>query len=275
VSCKSPIQWYGGKSPLLKHLLPLIPPHRCYVEPFGGAAWLLFAKEPAPVEVYNDIDGGLVRFFRVFRDPEKFFRFWTLACLTPYAREEFERCRDSWEDEEDDVIMAWRWFVAVQQSISVGMRSWSYGRGKKRAMSWRGILKRLWECHERFRMVQVEHLDALDCIERYDTPDTLFYADPPYPLSARSGSRSYRFEMTDEQHVALRDLLMRVKGMVILSMMPNKIYSPLRRAGWTGKRVRVATTACVVEKGSKRKRRIEEIWLNPLAVERLEQGGGG
>lgn len=53
-----PFKWLGGKSKLVRKLLPLLPPHRVYVEAFGGAAALLLAKPPSPVEVFNDIDWG-------------------------------------------------------------------------------------------------------------------------------------------------------------------------------------------------------------------------
>ena len=71
---------------MVKKLLPLIPRHRIYVEPFGGGASLLFAKAPAPVEVYNDVDSGLVHFFRVLRDPEKSQDFTTWLLLQKSAR---------------------------------------------------------------------------------------------------------------------------------------------------------------------------------------------
>ena len=65
----SPIRWYGGKGNFVQHLLPCIPPHKCYAEVFGGGGSLLFAKERSPVEIYNDIDGDVVTFFRLFHDP--------------------------------------------------------------------------------------------------------------------------------------------------------------------------------------------------------------
>lgn len=57
---RSPIWWFGGKGNMVAKLLPLIPPHRTYVEPYGGGASLLFAKNPSPVEVYNDLNQAVV-----------------------------------------------------------------------------------------------------------------------------------------------------------------------------------------------------------------------
>ncbi len=67
---RSPILWFGGKGNMVAKILPLFPPHRIYVEPFGGGASLLMAKAPAPVEVYNDLDSGLVNLFRVLTAAE-------------------------------------------------------------------------------------------------------------------------------------------------------------------------------------------------------------
>jgi len=88
---------------------------------------LLIAKEPSPIEIYNDLDSGLVNFFRVLRDKEKFRQFYEQVCLIPYSREEFYYCRDAWEKEEDDVMRAVKWFVAARQSFSgVFGQGWSF-----------------------------------------------------------------------------------------------------------------------------------------------------
>ena len=56
------IPWLGGKRRLAYRLIPLFPPHECYVELFCGGSALYFLRPvPAPVEVLNDINGELVK----------------------------------------------------------------------------------------------------------------------------------------------------------------------------------------------------------------------
>ena len=68
---KSPVNRMGGKYYLTGWLCQHIPGHRLYCEPFCGAGHLLFDKRPSPVEVLNDVDGHLIGFFQVIKDPEK------------------------------------------------------------------------------------------------------------------------------------------------------------------------------------------------------------
>ena len=64
----TPFVWLGGKSRMVGTIIPLLPPHITYVEPFGGAANILLSKKPSTVEVYNDFSGLLVNFFRVLQN---------------------------------------------------------------------------------------------------------------------------------------------------------------------------------------------------------------
>jgi len=124
---RSPIQYFGGKGNFVKKILPFIPRHRVYVEVFGGGASLLFAKEPSPVEVYNDIWSDVVNFFRVLRDDGIFKKFYNFVINTPYSREEFYWCNEHYNETKDDVEKAWVFFVLIRQSFSGGFaNSWSY-----------------------------------------------------------------------------------------------------------------------------------------------------
>lgn len=64
---KTPITYYGGKQKMAGHILPLIPEHFTYVEPFFGGGAIFFAKPPSPAEVVNDINHRLVNFYKVLK----------------------------------------------------------------------------------------------------------------------------------------------------------------------------------------------------------------
>jgi len=274
---RAPFRWYGGKHYMVNKLLPLIPKHHTYVEVFGGAANLLLAKEPSAVEVYNDIDSGLVNFFRVIRDKDKFKRFYEQVMLIPYSREEFYYCRDTWRDEEDDILRAVKWFVAARQSFSglLGV-SWGYdviGSSKGMAQSvsgWFSSIELLPEVSERFLRVQIEHNDFRKILKAYDTEETFFYLDPPYVLETRK-CKAYEHEMSLKDHEDLVDLLLHIKGKAMLSGYDHELYKPLEEAGWT-KLVfearcwvagRTRATKYIYNDSNKHKlKRKECVWLN-------------
>jgi len=233
--------------------------------------------------VYNDIDEGLVNFFRVLRDPEKFGKFYARAVLSPYSKTEY---RDgTWQGCEDDIERAYRWFVAIRMSFSGAIRGgWSFNitksrRGMAGAVSrWLSILEELPTIHERFRQVQVEQLDFREVIPKYDTVNTFFYLDPPYLLETRKATKLYNYEMTTEDHKDLVEILLGVKGMVMLSGYINKLYEELERRGWERKDFETICYAVgktrytnILGEGSARQKvpRIESIWLNPQLIERL------
>ncbi|HPS01384.1 MAG TPA: DNA adenine methylase, partial [Candidatus Sumerlaeota bacterium] len=125
---KSPVVWMGGKSRIMKHLLPLIPEHKRYVEVFGGSGALLFTKDPliSEIEVYNDLDGGLVHFFRTLRNKEQFAELERLCSLTVYSREEWVNARDALDAETDPVQRAFLWYVVNRMSFG-GRHGGSWG----------------------------------------------------------------------------------------------------------------------------------------------------
>jgi DNA adenine methylase len=275
---RSPIRYFGGKGNMVKKLLKLIPPHRIYVEVFGGGASLLFAKEPSPVEVYNDINSDLVNFFRVLRDPEKFEQFYRKAVLTPYSREEYCFCRETFRECQDDIERAYRFFVVARMSFS-GHHGWSFTvtqscRGMVGSVSrWLSCLDSLPDIHARLMRVQIEHDDFRKIIPRYDTPGTFFYLDPPYVPDTRRSGR-YTYEMTLDDYRELVEMLLALKGKAMLSGYKHEVYEPLERAGW--QRIDYETacyaaahtrdTGILGEGAAKTKQpRVESVWLSPNA----------
>lgn len=275
---------------MLSKLVPLVDayPHHIYVEPFGGGASVLIAKKPAPVEVYNDVDSGLVNFFRVLADPKKFEQFYRRVAVLPYSRELYYECRDTWQTEEDEVERAVKWFVVARQSFAGCFGAdWGYHvftsrRGMALSTSrWLSAIDRLPEIHARLARVQIEHDDFRKIFPRYDSPRTLFYCDPPYVWSTRK-SGEYEHELSDEDHRELVEILLTLQGAVILSGYPNDIYKPLEEAGWL--RIDWKTACCAAGRtrftglqgpgaAKEKQPRVESAWLCPKVQARLREVG--
>lgn len=220
--------WYGGKYSHLEWLLDLLPSAHHYCEPFGGSAAVLLNREPAPVETYNDIDGEVVNFFRVLRDQKDELLY--AIGMTPFSRDEFvEAIRTNGNGHDlPPLERARRFFVRARQvrtglaqTASVGR--WANCRQTSRAgmagavSRWLGSVEGLEWIATRLLRVQIENDAAIAVIQRYDSPDTLFYCDPPYPHDSRGDSKAYQYEMTDLEHMQLHEVLSQVEGKVAIS----------------------------------------------------------
>ena len=173
--------FYGGKRYIVPHLLKLMPPHKLYVELFGGGAALLFSKPPSPIEVYNDIDSNLVNLFRVLRDDKLFPIFLHKLKWTLYSREEWRRARKSYRFPNNPVERAVRFFITVRQSFSKQGTSWAYGiEAKNMARAYFKFIKELDYFHQRLENVQIENLDWYDCLKKYNIRDSFFYCLEPH-----------------------------------------------------------------------------------------------
>jgi DNA adenine methylase len=263
--------WYGGKYSHLDWLLPLLPETTHYCEPFGGSAAVLLNRKPAPVETYNDIDGEVVNFFRVLRDRQE--ELIQAIGLTPFSREEFRIAAEESPEGLSDLERARRFFVRARQvrtglaqTASVGR--WAHCKLTSRAgmagavSRWLGSVEGLSEIVQRLLRVQIEQGPALEVIKRYDSAETLFYCDPPYPHDSRSDVNAYGFEMTDREHRELADVLHNVQGKVAISSyhcrLMDELYgdwayieSPPKKAHSTNTR-----------SDNKKRDRIEVLWVN-------------
>jgi len=272
-----PIPWYGGKYELAQKLIPFIPKHHSYIEVFAGGAGVFWAKDRSEMEVLNDLDSGLVNFYRVVRNPLKFAQFRSLVEMCPYSREEFNHCKKTWRGCDDDIDRAARWFVVARQSFNAVFGG-SWKRETKRSArgmcaevsSYLSAVEKLPEIHERLTGVQVENRDFRKVLLEYDSQDAVFYLDPPYIKDTRRAPKVYEHEMTDDDHYDMVGLLLGLKGKAILSGYAHPIYGPLECAGW--KRIdyevncRTAVKAISqsgVDKETARKKmaRTETVWL--------------
>jgi len=289
---RAPIQWFGGKGAMVAKLRKFLTiPHTTYVEVFGGAASLLFDKDPTGIaEVYNDLDGRLVNFFRVLRDPNLFAAFQRRVESAPFAKLEkdgamcLSRC-----PAVDQGVQAAAFFTLARQSFGGLLEKSSWGAsvasltaGQAQASAgWMNTINRLPEVSARLRRVQIDNADFRQVIAHYDRPETLFYLDPPYvPETRRAGG--YACELTDDDHRDLLRLIKGVKGMVMLSGYPSELYdrelSRWRRDEFNVKTKAQGNTRAIGNQGKggladRRFDRIEAVWFNPRLAQRLKKAG--
>lgn len=234
--------WYGGKYSHLDWLLPLLPPSQHFCDVFGGSAAVLINREPSPVETYNDLHSEVVNFFRVLRDQKE-----TLVeaiGLTPFSREELAIASQRQTEGVSELERARRFFVCARQ-VRTGLAQtssagrWAHCLLTSRAnmagavSRWLGSNEDLSLIAQRLLRVQIENAPALEVISRYDSSETLFYCDPPYPHTSRGDSKAYAHEMSDEDHRRLAKTLRETRGKVALSSyrcaLMDELYSDWNR----------------------------------------------
>jgi len=268
------LRYHGGKFRLAPWVLRHFPPHKIYTEAFGGAAGVLLRKPRSYAEVYNDLDGEIVNFFRVLRDDTQRARLIELLALTPYARSEFDA---AWEPADDPVEQARRTAIRAGMGFgsagatkeSTGFRSDVLRAYTTSMMDWARYPDALRAVGERFAGVLLEHRPAVDLLKHYDGADVLHFVDPPYVHSARKmRQRCYRHEMTDSQHLELLELLDRLEGMVLLCGYDSDIYAG-RLRGWAQHR-----TEAPISAGRGTALRTEVLWLNPACQAALDRCTG-
>jgi len=272
----APFRYFGGKGNLVKQIVPLLPKGKVYVEPFCGAASVYWHLPDGayPNVVLNDIDQNIYNLFKVLQDRKLFEDFWHKVVWTPYSLDMF---RDAMNyDSDDPVHRAWAFYVRQNQGFGGKAKSesecyWGKTFVSARNMadtsnSWRGRMKLLIWWHDRLTKVQIDNRDALQVIEYWDTSETVFYVDPPYMQETRK-SGEYEYEIDNNYHKKLLELLKNIKGKVVLSGYNSDLYNDML-SDWqkieihtychAAGRVRTSNLLC---KGNAPKR-TEVIWMN-------------
>lgn len=231
------LKYPGAKWSLAERIISRFPEHHSYLEPFFGSGAVLFNKPRSHIETVNDLDGSVVNLFRCIReDPERLAH---EVYFTPYSRETFE-AGYSEEPEADPFRRALRFLARCNQGYGyrtnenrVGWKNDVAARERAYAAKyWTELPEIILQAAERLRGVQIECRPALEIIRRFNFPNVLIYADPPYVLSSRSGGKKqYRHEMRDEDHAALLEALNAHRGPVLLSGYASPLYER-RLNGW-------------------------------------------
>lgn len=251
---KAVLKYPGAKNRVAPWICGYIPKHRNYVEPFLGSGAVFFNKEPAYLEILNDMDGDVVNFFRVLReDWEELAR---RISLTPYSREEYG---NAYLDKGDDCIERARKFaVKCWQGFGCGNR---YKNGYRRgigetspnpAKAWKELPETLRYAADRLKNAQIESTDAIRLIEGMKGSNTFIYCDPPYLQDTRK-KYLYNYEMDDSDHKRLLESILKSDCKIMISGYENELYTKML-SGWN-KAYKNTTAECSVK-------RTETIWFN-------------
>lgn len=257
---KPPLTYFGGKQKLAKHILPLIPKHNLYCEPFFGGGAIFFAKQPSEIEVINDSNGDLINFYSVVKNNYKELEREIKATL--HSRQHHQAAKIVLEYPQlfNDDKRAWAIWVLANESYSSRLDAqWGYDRQRNTSA------KRL--CHKReyftneyakrLEKTEIENTDALNVIETRDSQQSFFYCDPPYFNSSMGHYKKY----TEQDFEKLLQLLSKIKGKFILSSYPSKLLDKyVKKNKWSVKKIEMPLD--IIAKHNRGSKKIEFLTLN-------------
>lgn len=235
---KSALKYPGAKWSIADWIIGFFPEHHSYLEPFFGSGAVLFRKSRSNIETVNDLDGEVVNLFECIKnDPEKMAR---MIYLTPYSRQIYE---EAYTKTKSDFERALGFFIRCNMGHGyrttgekVGWKNDVQGRERAYAAKyWQTLPAEIVAIAERLRGIQIDNRPAQELIPRFNHPNVLIYADPPYMLSTRHG-KQYRCEMNDYDHMELLEILLAHKGFVVLSGYESDLYNKALK-GWSKKNI--------------------------------------
>jgi DNA adenine methylase len=256
------LKMHGGKNYLARRILSLFPNHATYLEPFAGGLSVLLNKWRTQVEVAGDKNGPLIQFYTCLRDrPDELIK-----CVrsVPYTEEAFlGACAEI--QHLDPIETAARFLI--RNRFSRG------GLGKDFAWSerlrggqpgdvngWETIVEQLPVIARRLQGVQFYPGEALDLIQKFDSPETLHYLDPPYLSTTRTAKDAYGpHEMSDQDHARLLETIISLQGIVVISGYDNPLYN-LALRGWERFEFDIANHSGQTKVKT---RRVEVVWMSP------------
>lgn len=268
----TPLIYYGGKSRDSEFIVSQFPPHTTFVDVFGGGGAISFAKRPSKVDVYNDI-GNVSVFFKTLRDYGD--ELYEALYLTPFSREEFFKCVDSLHKyagvsiskqrllPNEQVDWARSWYTVIMESFNHSEKatSWKVDKKVNVASGFATHVEELPRFIERLRGMIIENMDFMRLLEVYDTPQTLFYLDPPYVRGTRGESArgAYVHEMEIARHGSMLDYLTtKLKGQAVVSMYPYPMYEE-KLKDW--RRTSITHPGAIKNSTGTTGDRVEVVWI--------------
>ena len=215
----SPIKWFGGKYYLARKIVELIPEHVSWTEGYGASLAVTLLKAQHGCERIIEANNRLTNFWKVLADEKLFKQFKRRVEATPFSNESFASAafelRKPPTSKQPDVVRAVNFFVTARMSRQGLMEDYATAtknrlrRGMNENVSaWLSSVEGLEQVHNRIKTVEIICGDVLRWLPKFDTPTNVYYGDPPYMHSTRTGNDEYKeFEVSDRHHAIHLEIL--------------------------------------------------------------------
>lgn len=249
------LKYPGAKNRLAEWIVSFIPYHQVYLEPFFGSGAVFFNKPASKIETINDIDNNVYNLFKVIRNnPDELAK---ILEMTPYSRAEYDNSyvenipETDMERARKFLVRCWMGF-GNSNVYKNGFRSSQQSRSPCTTKHWNQLPERILLASERLKNAQIENLDALELLIRYNTDDVFVYMDPPYLNTLRKGYL-YNNEMSEKEHIRLLEMVIHHPAKFLISGYDSDIYNYYLK-NWN-----TAEKETQAEQGLKRR---EKLWFN-------------
>ncbi|GET46507.1 DNA methyltransferase [Capnocytophaga felis] len=220
---------------MLPHILPLIPEHHIYVEPFFGGGAVFWAKPPAKAEIINDFNANVVNFYEVLKSDFETLK--SLVEKTIVSRETYKSALVIYHSPFlfSPVKRAWAFWYATNCGFSNQILNCRFERTGKNVKNLNNKILEFSESYsKRLKHVQIENNDACAVISSHDSPNSFIYCDPPYVGANQGHYGGY----TQEHFNDLLNALSKVKGKFLLSSYQNnELLKCVKEFGWYQKEI--------------------------------------
>lgn len=251
------LRYPGAKWSLANTIASHFGPHFHYIEPYFGSGAVFFSKAPSSHEVINDLNGQVVNLWKVLRDQTEDLC-WALE-TTPWSRAEYnasdQLTGEPVEDARRFVVRVWQAHASDLAKKTGWKNRGVHQRAGGMSHRWQKVPNQLRTLAWRLSDAEIESRDALSVVRRFNGPDVLIYADPPYLHETRT-QHMYAEEVDVAHHVQLLQALQAHTGPAALSGYANELYDDTL-SGWT----RITMKPPKVEKGAARS---EILWVKPV-----------
>lgn len=235
------ISYIGGKNKMQSFIVPFIPKDiETYCEPFSGQFWIFFGMKLEDYPnlkrvVYNDFNPLNYNLYRCINNHQKLLEECEklevqqkdIQPTNPVCVENFNKFQkeifsdDFVISDEPDYETAAKYVYVLTQVFSGANPAKSKfidlkGKYHSKFTSFKNKLKKP-EWQKLFENItHVENLDFQLVIEKYDSPETYFYTDPPYYVVGE-GSYYSNHDFGRHDHERLANTLKEIQGKFSLS----------------------------------------------------------